>query len=87
MGCSHPMVSNQVVPGLWYQCNQFANEIQRREQHVGGAIAVGMLQLILNLTVIAPGQAIETDGRPGDIPAQTFKAVALVWLAGNSRIE
>ena len=81
------MIAHQVVSGPGHQCNQLADEVEWREQHVGGAVPEGMFELILHLPVGTQGQAVEADGGPGHVAAQTLEFVTLVWLAGDGGVQ
>jgi hypothetical protein len=46
----NPVQSRQVHPGLRHQCRQFGNKIQWFENNLRGAIAVGRVELIADIT-------------------------------------
>lgn len=56
------MVADQVVPGCGDECDQSGDEIKRREQQGGSAVAERLLETDLYLPVVTPGEAIEADG-------------------------
>jgi len=54
---------------------------------MGTAVANGMFKLVDNLASDIVSEPFETDGGPGNIPAESFQAISLVGLAGDSHIE
>jgi len=51
VGCKDAVESGEVDPGFGDQCGEACNEIQRFEDHMGGAIAPGVLEGVADLAV------------------------------------
>jgi|SaaInlV_130m_DNA_3_1039695.scaffolds.fasta_scaffold04332_1 hypothetical protein len=78
-------VSSQIGPGSRYQRCQPGEKVLGSEQNMSGAIAERVLEFVAHLAGCVGRQPLQTDGRPRDVTTQAFKAISLVWLAGNRR--
>ena len=54
---------------------------------MSGAIGERMLEFVARLAGSVGRQPLQTDGGPRDATTQVFKAISLVWPAGNTFSE
>jgi hypothetical protein len=62
----HPVVSGEVAAGRGHEGGQASQEVQRLQAHVGGAIAIGGLQLEDDLAVRGESEALLGYGGSAD---------------------
>ena len=79
--------TNEVTARAWDQRGQAGDEVERFEQHMGRAIAKGMLQPIDHQAVPVAAQALQGNGGARHVPAQPLQLSAIASLAGDGRIE
>ena len=80
------MEANQMQPGTRDKCGQALHELQRRHHDMGGAVAVGTLELEHELAGAIALEPFVGNGRAGDIAAQAFKLLALMGGTADRRV-
>ena len=86
VGREHAMEANQMQPRTRDQCGQPLHELQRRHHDMGGAVAVGALELQHDLARWIALEPFVGNGRAGDIAAQAFELLALMGATAYRRM-
>jgi len=80
-------VASQIGSGSRDQCRQAGEEILSRKQHMSSAIAERVLEFVADFPIDVRREPLQANRRTRDITTQTFKTLALLRLAGNSRVQ
>ncbi len=80
------MEANQMQPGARHQCGQALQELQRRHDDVGGAVAVGAFELQHHLAGAIAFEPLVGNGGAGDGAAQAFELLALMGTTTYCRM-
>ena len=86
VGREHAMEANQMQPGTRDQCGQALHELQRRHHDMGGAVALGALELQHDLAGWIALEPFVGNRRAGDIAAQAFELLALMGATAHRRV-
>ena len=54
---------------------------------MGSAVTEGVLEFVDDFSVAIGGESFQTQGRPGDVAAQSLELFTLVGLAGDGSVE
>ena len=74
----HAMKPGKVHTRLRHQRRQTGNEIQRFEDHMGGAVPVRRLELVTDVTIRCQTQPLLGYRRAADVAAQPFELLAFI---------
>ena len=80
-GASTPWKRIRCNPGARHQRGQALQELQRRHDDVGGAVAVGAFELQHDLAGAVALEPLVGNGGAGDVTAQAFELLALMGAA------
>ena len=73
-------------PGARHQSGQTLQELQRRHDDMGGAIAVGAFELEHDLAGAVALEPFVGNGGAGDVAAQAFELLALIGATTDCRM-
>ena len=79
--------SCQVHSGSGYQGGQFGDKVHWLEDDVSRAISIRGFQLIANPALFRQRQTLFSDGRSGDVAAQTLQLVTLPGFGRHSGVQ
>ena len=80
------MEANQMQPGTRDECGEPLQELQRRHDDVGGAVAVGAFELQHDLAGAVALEPLVGNRRAGDVAAQAFELLALMGATTDCRV-
>ena len=63
VGSEQAVIAQEVTSRAGDQGGESSNEVERFEEHVGGAVGVGAFELVDDKAVAVETQALEGDGR------------------------
>ena len=78
------MVTGEIVSRAGYKRGESGDEVSRCEEDMSGAIAEGTFEAQPNSTVGVQRQALEANGRAGNVAAQMFQPIAAMLRNGDS---
>ncbi len=80
VGSEHPVEPGEIEPGRRDEGGEFAEELERGEEEVGGAVGAGPLHPIGEGAVLAPGESLEREGTASSVAAKSLQSEPVILM-------